>query len=285
MFPADGIFEDITNAEYHASTRVSNSDLTLFNISPCDYYAFKMAPERPAHKSTPALELGTAVHMAVLEPALFSETYLMAPPIDRRTKAWKEFAESVGGRKILSSDDFAKIEAMASSVRGHPIAGELIEESQREVSALWTDRETGVPCRARPDVLSLSRRIVLDLKTTADVSYHAFSKSAINYKYHRQGFWYSSGLNALTGTAPGEGFDFAIIAVQSSYPFTSAIYELDADLFSIAEIEMRDELRRLSECRTSGLWPTGLEGINTIRAPEWMKKKMQKPFSYLDGAS
>ena len=279
----DGIHENITNADYHALPRVSNSDLTLFKSSPYDYYAWKLAEGRPVRKVTPAMERGTALHMAVLEPDLFKATYVEAPPLDRRTKAWKEFAESVEGKEILSAQEFAANKIMSDQIRKIPIIKQVLGEAKKEVTALWADEQTGLPCRARPDMLSIALRMIFDIKTTAELNYHAFSRSAINYEYHRQRFWYSNGLNTLLGATPEDGFDFCIVAVESSYPFKAGLFEFDEDLYSIAADEIRSELEELKKCMESGVWPTGLEGLNTIRAPEWMKKKIQKGFSYLSG--
>ncbi|NBO40554.1 MAG: hypothetical protein EBU92_03265, partial [Betaproteobacteria bacterium] len=45
-----------------------------------------------------------------------------------------------------------------------------------ENSMFWTDQETGIECRARPDIIRPDGLIV-DLKTTQDAGASAFAKS------------------------------------------------------------------------------------------------------------
>lgn len=76
MKPGIYTADQLPNEEYHALDAISKSDLDKINRSPAHYKYAKENPTPP----TPAMERGTAVHMAVLEPELFARSY--APEFD-----------------------------------------------------------------------------------------------------------------------------------------------------------------------------------------------------------
>ncbi|ADE87957.1 exonuclease VIII [Escherichia phage vB_EcoM_ECO1230-10] len=71
-----GVYEGISNAEYHGGPGISKSGLDLVHRSPMHYNAVVTAAND--RTPTPAQEIGTAVHMAILEPEEFAKTYCMA---------------------------------------------------------------------------------------------------------------------------------------------------------------------------------------------------------------
>lgn len=71
-----GVYEGISNAEYHGGPGISKSGLDLVHRSPMHYNAVVTADND--RTPTPAQEIGTAVHMAILEPEEFAKTYCMA---------------------------------------------------------------------------------------------------------------------------------------------------------------------------------------------------------------
>ena len=85
----------MTNAEYHATSAVSKSDLDLIAKSPAHYTEAKNAPK----EQTASMLLGSVAHKLVLEQDKFEEDFAIAPDVDRRTKAgreqWAEFAKNI----------------------------------------------------------------------------------------------------------------------------------------------------------------------------------------------
>lgn len=71
-----GVYEGIPNAEYHGGPGISKSGLDLVHRSPLHYNAVVTAAND--RTPTPAQEIGTAVHMAILEPEEFAKTYCLA---------------------------------------------------------------------------------------------------------------------------------------------------------------------------------------------------------------
>ena len=71
-----GVYEGIPNAEYHGGPGISKSGLDLIHRSPMHYNAVVTAAND--RTPTPAQEIGTAVHMAILEPEEFAKTYCLS---------------------------------------------------------------------------------------------------------------------------------------------------------------------------------------------------------------
>jgi hypothetical protein len=78
--------------------------------------------------------------------------------------------------------------------------------------------------------------------------------------YHVQAAHYLNGLEAEK---------FIFIAVEKSYPFAVAVYELDASaLLEGGSLAFRD-LRRIATCRGLDEWPGYSQEITTLSLPMW----------------
>lgn len=79
-----GIYDNISNADYHAGPGESKSLLDLVRRSPAHYRARKLDAEvandnePEARKPTPAQFIGTAFHALLLEPQVFAREYCLA---------------------------------------------------------------------------------------------------------------------------------------------------------------------------------------------------------------
>jgi exodeoxyribonuclease VIII len=83
-----GIYYDISNEAYHAGDGVSKSQLDMVALSPALLQWSKAAPVD--EEKTKALDMGTALHCILLEPAEFDKRFIVAPEFNRRTTAGKE---------------------------------------------------------------------------------------------------------------------------------------------------------------------------------------------------
>lgn len=230
---------------YHADTEwYSKSGLDLVNRSMAHWFA------RDSRKTTAALDFGAAFHCAVLTPDIFKTEYIVAPDIDRRTKAgkeaWSELQEC--GKKILSAPDNETVVAIQSAVFSHPTARQLLTQGDAEESFFWVDKTTGVQSKCRPDYLRRDN-IVIDIKTTEDASYPAFRRSVYKYRYHVQGAFYMDGVSAVTGAKHD---DFVLLAVEKTPPYGVAIYRLFDDLINEGRVAYEQNLRDIAAYQLVG---------------------------------
>lgn len=249
--PADGLYEDIPAAVYHRWRGASQSRLlTLRDKSPAH---MKWEQEHPAEE-TPTFALGNAVHTAVLQPDIFSARYVRDVEGDARTKAVKEKRAALRQERpdaiILRATDFDVCLAIRDAVAAHPIAGALLD-GPAERSAVWTDPQTGVTCKARFDQKPNGIDTITDLKTTTDASATAFTRSIYRFGYYIQGAHYLSGAQTLELDARF----FTIIAVEKEPPWGVAVYHLRDDAIQAGADELRPLLETYARCEVTGHWP------------------------------
>jgi hypothetical protein len=246
MGPVQTFTAFMNNAEYHEHPAISKSHLDAINISPLHYWSRYVDPNRSAPTPTLAMEFGTAVHMAVLEPDLYLKTYKRAPELSRTTKAGKEAWAEAGadGHTLIKSDEWAQIEAMRQQIFAHPAAGKALNlPGQAEQTFLVNDPFTGLPTKCRPDYFTDSGWLI-DLKTTQDASLKGFQRSIANFRYHVQAAYYTSVIKAAQGVAP-RGFLF--IAVEKTYPYAVQVFKCSQSLLDAGEIEATRNLRQLTD--------------------------------------
>ena len=248
----------ITNAEYHADPSISASHLHAVAISPENYFRKFVDPNRPSVEPTSAMRFGTLAHCAVLEPDELHARFAVCPP--RNTKAGKERAAELeaAGIEVVSSLDWALAGKLAQAVRRHPVANELLSNGKAEQSFWWTDLDTELRCKCRPDWMC--RETVIDLKTTTDASPAGFARSVAKFRYHVQQAHYMAGTFATR---------FVFIAVEKSYPYNIGVYELDDDALAEGQRLADRDLRRIKRCRESETWPGFSPEITSLSLPAW----------------
>lgn len=265
-----GIFDGISNAEYHGGPGISKSGLDLIARSPLHYWSAYLDPNRQPREETDAMKVGTAIHAAVLEPDVFASGYMPAPKIDRRTKEGKQMHADLQamaeerGAILLDADDYAACQAIAEQVRQHPAARALFASGKAEQSAFWTDAETGVLCKARPDWLMPGA--VLDVKSTEDASPDGFRRSIVSWRYHVQAAWYLDGLTAIGHDARA----FIFGAFEKKPPYAAGFYFADADMIDVGRREYRRCLRVYADCLSADKWPGYSTEIQPITLPAWI---------------
>ncbi len=252
----------MTNEEYHAAPAVSSSGIVkLIQGTPAHYRAY-LTEKREV---TPAMELGTAIHAAVLEPEEFAKNYAFKPAgMNFATTEGKVWKAAHANFKILSQDDLATVRGIVDSLNEHPVAAEVIANGQKEQSFFWVDKETGIACKCRPDVL-LGKN-VFDVKTTQDASPRGFQRNIMTYGMHLQSAWYLDGLSQIMGEPLT---NFVHIAVEKSAPYAVGLYVLDDASLERARLDIRKALQTIADCEAKGQWPAYSSEVKTMNLPAW----------------
>jgi hypothetical protein len=261
----------LSSAAYHSDfARDSNSSLSLFEESRPRYEAVRIKRTMPPRQMTPDLQMGCLVHGVTLEPETYKSHRLCSPDFDRYTD----------GGKLVKVDQelFDRARAMRDAMASHPEARQLLFDADgvNERSIFWTDDETGLPLKCRPDRL-LKARIVVDIKTTDDVRPWAFSKDIDKYGYHKQAALYLDGVQEhlaelvrIEWFLAGEDVQFVWVVASKQEPHEVAVYTLDEHDLNIGREENRKRLRDLAACKASGDFRAPYSrGIQTIGLPRW----------------
>lgn len=292
---ADVSLRSWSAAEYHASDALSRSKLVDFVESPALYHDVHIARTRPPDEPSRQMELGTLLHMAVLEPTEW-KTYrerLDERLVDKpefsgkgartREREWRAElpADAIVVTAKQRSDrlgDVLLVEEMASAILqprtpAARVARGILDRSEREVTYTWRDmdpelRAGPMDCRARLDLLSItqSHAHIHDVKTCADPSPEAFARSVANFNYHWQPPFYSAPVLEATGLVPRFGF----IAVRNAPPFEVVVYKVRPEDIAAADAQVRRATRRLSECIATNIWTAPWETqAQTLHVPRW----------------
>lgn len=243
------------------------SSLRLYDKSPAHWLHAQMFPP----EQTPAMLVGSALHCLELEPLDFWNRYIIAPEMDRRSKAgkeaWATFQEMAEGKDVLTQEQHNLVKNMHMAIRKHGRAFKLIDLCDaHELRLDWTDDETGLPCTARLDAVHTDGepRLALDLKTCRDASPRGFARTAADSLYHGQAAFYMDALSVNGRTVDA----FAFVAVEKDPPHCVAIHVCDEEMITAGRKLYRRLLDTHAECLLSKRWP-GYESTNTLRLPAW----------------
>lgn len=269
-----GIYPDLTNEQYHASSGISKSGLAiLVEKTPLHYWAAYLDPDREPRVETKAFKIGAAGHKLILEPEDFDNEYAVLPQaidaLHGATKIKKEYIEKLENKGLtdLKISEYKDICKMAQRVKDHPEAGVLLSSGKAEQSFYWIDPDTGVLCKCRPDYW-IPDIVIPDYKTTKDARDDKFSRSCADFTYHIQAAFYSDGVAALTG----EQLNMPFIAQEKESPYALNVFWIDPPDVSMGRDQYKRALDIYAECVENDNWPGYKPTIRTISLPRYYKK-------------
>lgn len=254
----------MTNEQYHKSPALSCSGLKHFIKSPAHYLNYRETPP----ESTPAMELGSYIHSIILEPETVKEYAIQPEGLSLATKDGKEWKANNEGKTIIKYADHVNAMQMLDQVINNQMCKTILSNGIAESSIFWTDEESGVECRCRPDYINAELKIIVDLKTTIDASPEAFTKSAWSMQYHLQAAFYQRGVFQATG----EWHDWLFIAIEKGNPYLQpVIYKPDAEILKYSDMVISEQLMKFAECQKINIWEGYSENIQTLSMPTWAK--------------
>jgi len=246
--------------DYSEIKAVNFSTLKAMSKSPAAYrYAVQMPRE-----DTPAMLMGRAVHCAVFEPDAFDSRFVVYADGRRAGKTWEAFKTANLGAEILKPEERLTALAMRDAVRGNPMAAPYLTDGLAEVTIEWDAQ--GIPAKGRIDWIG-PEGVLVELKTTRDVTPRRFQAQAADLAYHAQVAWYKWG-------AIQAGFEIGavkIIAVENLPPYDVIVYDVPLPVLAEGEKKFFGWLDRLAECTAKDEWP-GMESEEIeFRLPAWAK--------------
>lgn len=262
---------NVTNQDYHADkSAISSTALRRLLVSQRAYQFEFLEGNR--REETKALIFGNRLHEAVIDPDDFNARYVKQPDFGNctfkdnkaRRDAWR--ASLNPGIEIIDAEDFDAIVNMRKSVEHHKDAITLLERAVTEHTGYYADPETGILCRFRPDILTKDGLTLADIKTTTDISKHAFASSVAKYGYHIQLAMYAEGVKQITGV---EVQNFRFIAVDKSAPWECAVYHADEEMMRRGREEYRKALNILKSCLETKTYAPFQTDAEIISLPGW----------------
>jgi hypothetical protein len=275
LVPVPGIY-DARKIDYDGINAINQSTLKAIATSPL-HYQHKL--KGGSGKTTVPLRLGGVAHCAVLEPDQLARRYAVWAPVDEKTgepkkddfkgKEYTTFAANAAlhGLTVIKRREHEAALRIGKAIRSHPVARRYLDSVKHtEAVLVWVDKETGLPCKCRIDLIcDVGVPVAVEMKTAASVARRPFETAYATYGYDIQAAFYHDGLRAVLGVEPGD----KCIAVESGEPHDVVVHDLN-EVIDVGRELYQELMQKVLECRRSGLWlgqePTA-ERI--LRLPKW----------------
>ena len=265
-----GIYENLPMETYR-SIDAMNIHLLMKGRRSMAHLKYAIDHREEQDEPTAAKILGTAGHMAVLEPERFEALVIERPKFVGKgaVAARDAWEEQHLGRLVLTPAELAEVRAMAASVMSHPKASRIFgTPGKSELSIVWDDEDTGVRCKCRLDRL-IPGVIAADLKSSRSAYPSDFERDAWNMGYCQQIAFYADGTRAATGLNE----DFVVPVVENEPPYAVAVYHPSDEFLAVGRVEYRRLLRQYARCVQSGVWPGYDQNVQHLGLPLWVKPK------------
>ena len=155
---------------------LSNSDISTLLSNP-------LAFGQPS-KPTSAFLVGGYFHTAILEPDKLKK-YKVIQATTRNTKLYKEMS---GGELCLLQHEVDMIEAMKDKMISNDVCNGLINSTNTEYEVPGVSKLFKYVWKGKADIINHDDKLVVDIKTTADIN--KFKSSAYRYNYDSQAYIY-----------------------------------------------------------------------------------------------
>ena len=180
-------------------------------------------------KPSPAFLVGGYFHTCILEPDKLKK-YKVVKSTSRNTKAYKDVA---GGELCLLQQEVDMIELMRDKVMANDICADLIMGTDGKLNDFEVPMITelfGNKWKGKADIVNHNEKLIIDLKTTADIN--KFQYSANKYNYDSQAYIYSKLF----------GYEFLFIVIDKT-THQIGMFDCSPQFYERGE----DKVRRASE--------------------------------------
>tara|TARA_B110000967_G_scaffold203256_1_gene243593 strand:- start:65 stop:808 length:744 start_codon:yes stop_codon:yes gene_type:complete len=157
---------------------LSNSDISTLLTNP-------LSLGTPM-ENRPAFLIGSYFHTAILEPGKL-KNFKIVESTTRNTKAYKEISD---GEICLLQHEVDKTELLIDKMMSNDICRDLINGASGNVDyeVPGIKKIEGHMWKGKADIINHDEKLIIDLKTTADIS--KFQYSARKYNYDSQAYIY-----------------------------------------------------------------------------------------------
>lgn len=268
---APTIIRGMSPEDYHAHSALSRSRLkTLVSGTPLDFR------EAPPVEESAAMRLGTAAHLAILEPDRFAALVRPMPDFgDGRTKAAKEakaaWLDTNPGKIAVPAEDYCAAAHAAKLIRQRTGPATALARGDAEVSMFWT--QDGVDCKSRPDFADFDRRIVCDVKTTQR---GLDDRQVVSILVDQYAAMQAAMVNCATHALRGHGVTPYLLVVRLVEPVDVRLVLIDEDWLAFGESQFLAALKVYRECVAQNHWPGWAErDVTTVPMPTWLAKRAE----------
>lgn len=266
MINKPGIYDHIHIDDYHSNKDwVSASGIKEAKKSLAHYFYYKNKEvEKKSH-----FDFGNAFEIALMDMMNDTDTFddeviifneENRPEQDKgitskKNQEWKKsiFNSDQYVVKKMGYESYETIEKMLESCYRDSTIQQLIKKTDYQKNLFWIDEESGLKCKTRPDVIMLSKNVIVDIKTTKDASPDKFAKDAANYDYPIQAAMQIRGVME-TGLMPTVDA-YYWLAVEKDEPFNAQIYRFDNSEWSWADDMLQYYINLIAQAEKEKKYP------------------------------
>lgn len=257
----------IPYADYVAMEGLRFSALKNLARSPLHYQHALAHP-----KQTDPMRLGTAAHVAVLEPERFESQFVVwekrksnGDMWPRKGPEWDAFCAEHRGREALEPKFAEQAQEMQRAVQAHPKAQRYLQSGDPEVSLQCTLNHR--LCKARIDWLTTvdGAPVMVGLKTTVDVRAFQFRRVAAQLLYHVQWAFYADMYHCVTSQRPR----VVEIVVEKTPPYAVGVYVIRDEILQQGREQYQALMAELARCEAADEWPGPVVDEQELTLPDW----------------
>lgn len=272
---------------------LSKKAIQSTNIKECSYSPKDFIESYNSTKNieqSEAMQLGTFVHAAILEPELF-EKFVVKPSYDLRTldglkdsirfyNRLESYSFDLSGIETKGRDELRSFNSMLEERNRAYVIEEsfrekivkireslneyrdgliprILNSSLKEVSMYCIEPMTGLDVKIRPDAINIEDNIgvnaVISVKTTSTKSFSEFISQCIELQYELSEAFYQDIASHITGRK----FDTTIMIVaQTVEPFSVYPVVWEKDTIAFGRYRYDHNLGLIKECFENNYFPS-----------------------------
>jgi hypothetical protein len=294
MTISNGIHTDISINDYHLNK--SHISATSIKMAKKSLSLFKWMQTHPQETKL-EWDFGNAFEVALLDKTNFEKSVAILQTESWIAKALAEkptltvpksskcyeiekdkfLADNKGKYLIpdVGPQSFQVIEYMLESCHKDAVIQKLIANTEYQLSLFWTDPNTGINLKTRPDICKRKKNVIVNLKTAIDGSPSAFSRELANYEYPLQAAIEITG--CIESGLMEQVDNYFWLVVEKEPPYNATLYEFDPSdqRYSIDELDYL--LNKIQSAREEDKYPgysdraSNEYGILTAQIPMYYK--------------
>jgi hypothetical protein len=211
----------------------------------------------------PHFQIGTLVHMMVLEPEKFARLATIDGPINestgkmygRDTVKFQRWLDDRPGVVVVEPWIFQMLERMPPEVKA------LLKGTVREQS--FFAELDGLQVKCRPDALAPG--LIIDLKTCLDID--NLERDIARLKYWFTAAWYRAVMRAATGKRHAHRFIF----VEKAAPYRWRIIDLDAGYNMHGDSVVNAVVDSIYRASQAGDFSDNGDVTQMVGMPQWLE--------------
>lgn len=292
----DGVYNDVTieqylsNTTHLSSTQVRTAKESLKKLDWTRRGLIKQ--DSKSH-----FDFGNAFELALMSQVEFSEKVAIKkdgewvkeameinPAYDkpRSSKHYQEanakfIIENKGRYHIndTGKESYETIKHMLESCYQDKVIKALVTNIEYQLTVFWTDPQTGLKLKTRPDICKRKKNILVNIKTTEDGSPKNFSREIANYDYPMQAAHEITGILEMGVMDSVDNYFWLVI--EKVPPYHATIYDFSEQDIRVCVDELHWTYERIAKAEKQNFFPgysdraDNQHGILTAQIPVYYR--------------